>query len=332
MHSTLYRDLERCIQAATVEGLESAQDGAEQAEEPIGYSTTGWQLERLRAAINGMMRTSMSGEDEEEEPFDCGKIELNADCLRALIEAVNSCDDEENGCTVEVPKEERTSTVHALLYELWKTLGSGVLVNGKRYGGYLTTAYSKAQAGDTLVVCGDNIQPQASGRMEWGKEVTVLGNGTIVNSAERFGKVTAAVTIGGNITLDGLSTYGGFVIDSGGALTLTGNAVLKDCQEDSYGAGIVVNSGGSFTLSGDAMISGCNCTNQNKGGGVTVNQGAAKCDLLGGIITGNSAVHGGGVFVDRAPMNLGGECRIHGNTATSNDGSEGIYVVISDSY
>lgn len=135
MHSTLYRDLERCIQAATIERLESAQDGAEQAEEPVGYSTTGWQLERLRAAINGMMRASMSGEDEEGEPFDCGKIELSADCLRALIKAVNSCDDEGNGCTVEIPKEERTSTVHALLYELWKTLGSGVLCEGNRYKG-----------------------------------------------------------------------------------------------------------------------------------------------------------------------------------------------------
>lgn len=35
MHGTLYRDLERCIQAATVEGTESAQDGAEQAGEPV---------------------------------------------------------------------------------------------------------------------------------------------------------------------------------------------------------------------------------------------------------------------------------------------------------
>jgi len=128
MHSTLYRDLERCIQAATVEGTESAQDGAEQTEEPAGYSTTGWQLERLRAAINGMMRISMGsdGEEEvaEEEPFDCGKIELNAECLRALIEAVNQSSEGEEGGTVEVPKEERTPTIHALLYELWKTLES----------------------------------------------------------------------------------------------------------------------------------------------------------------------------------------------------------------
>jgi len=128
MHSTLYRDLERCIQAATVEGTESAQDDAEPAEEPTGYSTTGWQLERLRAAINGMMRISMGSdgeeEDTEEEPFDCGRIELNAECLRALIEAVNQSSEGEEGGTVEVPKEERTPTIHALLYELWKTLES----------------------------------------------------------------------------------------------------------------------------------------------------------------------------------------------------------------
>lgn len=140
MHSILYLDLERCIKAATVEGLESAQDDVEQAETPAGYSTTGWQLERLRAAINSMIRESMkSGEDgaavDDNEQFDCGKIELNAECLRALIEAVNSCDDEESGCTVEVPKSERTSTIHALLYELWKTLSSGALCDGKRYTG-----------------------------------------------------------------------------------------------------------------------------------------------------------------------------------------------------
>lgn len=128
MRSTLYRDLERCIQAATVAGTESAQDGAEQTEEPAGYSTTGWQLERLRTAINGMMRISMDsdGEEEvtEEELFDCGRIELNAECLRALIEAVNQSNEGGEGGTVEVLKEERTSTIHALLYELWKTLES----------------------------------------------------------------------------------------------------------------------------------------------------------------------------------------------------------------
>jgi len=124
MHSTLYRDLERCIQAATVEGAESAQDDAEPAEEPAGYSTTGWQLERLRAAINGMMRASMSGSDGDGELFDCGRIELNAECLRALIEAVNQSSEGEEGGAVEVPKEERTPTIHALLYELWKTLES----------------------------------------------------------------------------------------------------------------------------------------------------------------------------------------------------------------
>lgn len=309
MHSTLYRDLERCIQAATVEGTESAQDGAEQAEEPAGYSTTGWQLERLRTAINGMMRISMDsdGEEEvaEEEPFDCGRIELNAECLRALIEAVNQSNEGEEGSAVEVPKEERTSTTHALLYELWKTLGSGALCEGKRYKGVKEACEAHSSDSATVVACQNET---LSDCVTVSGDITLRGTGVTISAASSknlFKTQTGSSRTAPSLTLeDGVELTGG----TGG-----GNSSNQN-------GGVYIQSG-TFTMNGGKITNCTSTSSPNYGGGVQVCSGA-NFNFNGGEISGCKAQYGGGIYIDQ------GTCTYSGGKITSceaTNGGGGIY-------
>jgi hypothetical protein len=106
-----------------------------------------------------------------------------------------------------------------------------------------------------------------------------------------------------NITLNGgtserwifLSSNGSlFTVESGITLTLDNNVTLQG-RSDNTEPLVSVNNGGTLVLKDEAKISG-NRASSTYGGGVFVNGGTFI--MYGGVISGNSASHGGGVFGD----------------------------------
>lgn len=166
---------------------------------------------------------------------------------------------------------------------------------------------------------------------------TSAGGGVLVDEA------TATVDMSGGKIISNTADYGGGVFVDEGSATLSGGELSGNTASD-HGGGVYVDEG-SATLDGGQVISN---TADSRGGGVFVREPGATLDLSGGEIGGNTALYGGGVFVELGSATLsGGEIRdntaidaggvyvdrggaalsgvvVSGNTASGNGG--GVYV------
>ena len=117
----------------------------------------------------------------------------------------------------------------------------------------------------------------------------------LVSNSSRFGEQTRGVEIKSN---------GSFFMNGG---SITGNKC------NSTGAGVHVSSNAYFILTGGSITENNSGTNQ--GGGIYVADGG---DLLikGGVIKGNTASAGAGIYV-AGNISINGACYISGNTANS---------------
>jgi hypothetical protein len=104
---------------------------------------------------------------------------------------------------------------------------------------------------------------------------------------------------------------GGGIMISGGIIEMTGNSKISDNASENGGGGIFIM-GGSVTMSGNAAISE-NIARMNAGGGVFV-VGSGTFSMNGGVISGNNAPAGGGVYAKDGAFNMTGGI-IHGSSA-----------------
>lgn len=138
---------------------------------------------------------------------------------------------------------------------------------------------------------------------------TTINGGLITgNTAGSGGGIRCGTTtmIGGLITGNTASNGGG--VTNGGTFTMTGGEISENLATN-HGGGI---NGGTLKISGDAKI----IHNQSKNHG-----GAARCilQMTGGIISGNSAINGGGVSLISGNSVISGGVLTE-NTASSNGG------------
>ena len=102
---------------------------------------------------------------------------------------------------------------------------------------------------------------------------------------------------GGSITGNKATDGGGvYKIGSNSTFTMTGGSITGNTADDS-GGGVYVN-GGSFTMSGGSITGN---KADGTGGGVCVNYDGTFNMSNNSCITGNTAYHGGGVYVARTP-------------------------------
>ena len=150
---------------------------------------------------------------------------------------------------------------------------------------------------------------------------------------------------GGSLTLEsgsitGNKTFkngGGVYVGSGCTFTMKGGSITDNTTENnsgisigSYGGGVYVDSNGTFTMN-SGTISGnkvVGTRNNHLGGGVYVDSNGTftmNSGTIGG--TGNdvnTALKGGGVFVNGGTFIMSGDAAIKGNSATESGG--GVFV------
>lgn len=264
---TLFSDLERCISATCMES---------DIDDVPHYSTTEWQLERLRRCLNELLKTS-EGEGEA-EPI--GGISLTADCLRRLITKVNDMDTEESDADdskFDVPTSERTSTIHALLYELYARLNTGTTVAGKRYSDF-GAAWNVAANSEAPCHIGTHGDYTCSNQLS-----AINANITLSAPSNEPVSISAA----SSTPLMNL-TNATIVIDKGVTLNATNVG-------DNYGAGLILNNNCSVTFNG-GYLTNAHC---NYGGGGIRCQGGASTITIndGGLINCAAGSEGGGVYL-----------------------------------
>ncbi|MCP4540294.1 MAG: CSLREA domain-containing protein [Chloroflexi bacterium] len=159
--------------------------------------------------------------------------------------------------------------------------------------------------------------------------LTITGNGpqnTFIN-ADGIDRVlyiddgVPTVVISGVTIYGGASASAGGGIDSrGGDLTLINVAVVSNTAASGGGGVALTGSDATLTLDGDCLVAD-NETGYS-GGGISVS-GDARALLRGGRIVSNTAVHGGGVYVEQSNVTLSG-VQIVSNTASARGG--GVYL------
>jgi uncharacterized repeat protein (TIGR02543 family) len=164
-----------------------------------------------------------------------------------------------------------------------------------------------------LNTAGTNITLVGDGAM---KTIQLTGAGNLF-----FIKSGAALTLGSNITLQGIATNTAplVYVETGGILVLADGCAISGNKGFIFGGGVYVSKNGTFTMNG-GTITGNHAS--DNGGGV-LNFGTFT--MNGGTITGNESMHyGGGVLNGGTFTKNGGT--ISGNTAdrgggVSNDAS-----------
>ncbi len=217
------------------------------------------------------------------------------------------------------------------------TSGGGVYFSGTTFtmtGGTIGSNTATSNGGGVYVASGtfemnaatdDSTAPTISGN-----SATTNGGGVYVGG----GTFTmSGGTIGGN-KVTGTYSYGGGVYVNGGTFTMqaaegsTAAPTISGNKAASSGGGVHVSSG-TFTMSGGTIGGSADDANTAIfGGGVYVNSGITFT-MTGGIISNNTATkYDGGVYVSvRGIFNMsGGE--ISNNTATSYGG--GVYINFND--
>ena len=159
-----------------------------------------------------------------------------------------------------------------------------------------------------------------------------LGGSLIVDGNNESKQLTAIEVCSGgtlkikdNVVIRKCEANGnaGAVYVSGGELDMEGGT-LSDNEATGYAGGVWVD-GGTFKMIGGTIV-GNKCGTY--GGGVYVSGTNGKFEMSGGIISGNTAKNGGGVYVNDGTFEMSGGT-IEKNTAandTNGNGGGGVFV------
>lgn len=204
---------------------------------------------------------------------------------------------------------------------------NGGTVNLK--GGTLTGA---AGVGGGAIYVGDKGTLNMSGG-------SISGNTSIngANGGSNGGAVlvekNGSFTMSGGTISDNEATKngGGVAVNDGGTFTMTGGTIDGNTVSgEGNGGGVYVGKDGTFNMTGGTISNNTTDTTHyddknapmGQGGGVAVGAGG-KFNMSGGTIDHNTAGEGGGVFVDRGPIDgkgpyASGSFTMNGGTIDSN--------------
>ncbi|MCQ2248765.1 MAG: right-handed parallel beta-helix repeat-containing protein [Treponema sp.] len=183
----------------------------------------------------------------------------------------------------------------------------------------------------SLSEAGIDFSPASSKKLT----ISSIGTSTVTIDAKKYGRLfiageNADLTLVNLVMQNGeMSTSGGGIYVSNGAvLTLTG-CTVKDCQTTGTGTnvrggGIYVSPGASLTMT-NCTVTGCQTTD-SVGGGIFCRYGSGTSTILSMTntkITGNKIVYGGttlsgaGIFIENqaGDYTIGQGCEITGNFA-----------------
>jgi len=153
------------------------------------------------------------------------------------------------------------------------------------------------------------------------ENIVIDGNkGTHVGNAAPLVRVD-----GGELTLrsgavlrNNRANQGGGVFVNGGTFTMSGNAAVSG-NTASYGGGVYIINYGTFTMT-NGEVSGN--TAIDNGGGVLVSNSGSTFTMRGNakVMSENTAVNGGGVYIFNGEFTMEGNAEVSGNTANSGGG------------
>ena len=224
------------------------------------------------------------------------------------------------------------------------SVGGGLITGGNRTGTESQDMFSENLTGgggiensgnltlQGVTVAGNHIGDGATGNLGAGGGIFNSGTLNIIGGAVRGNSSNyggGGIYNRGTLTLNGCSVTGnetksdvgsvlsGLVCGGGimnaGSLTINGGEI-RDNTSDGDGGGILSKT--PMTLN-SGEISG-NTSGGNGGGICLVYTSAATLNLNGGVITGNSAVRGGGVYVSgNAGIKVSGSPAVYGNTGNN---------------
>ena len=167
-----------------------------------------------------------------------------------------------------------------------------------------------------------------------------LYGGTISgNTTARYGTVflyngSTFNMMGGSISGNrGIGGYGsGVYVSSGCTFNLWDGTISNNEPTVSGGGGVYVYSNGTFNMMGGSISNNTLTANQGGGvylsGGTETNANPATFHMSGGVISGNSAPYGGGVYVGtdvKFTMTGGTIVNNHATATTDSTGGGGIY-------
>ena len=215
------------------------------------------------------------------------------------------------------------------------------------------------QSGLTLAASGATVSlasgttydfDSSTGGLSIGKDVTLSGNGAILNDQSNYANVISFVTGADTVTINNLTVENGsegislyYYNPSGGVslnlnnLTITGNTSeglydanyygyadtvnLTNCTISGNGttnggqAGGIYNSDGALTLTNCTISGNGNATEVPSAGGI-YNSGTLNLDSAT-TITGNTGYYAGGIYNNGTIVGTVNSSQVHGNTATN---------------
>ena len=163
-----------------------------------------------------------------------------------------------------------------------------------------------------------------------GKKFLYLNKNNVYNITDCTATGVGESYLAGKLTgTTGVDTYGSTIrINAGCALNWYGGILTGNTASDSGiiyvdGSSSASVSGGSFTMYG-GQISGNTCQ-RGTVYGVSTGTNKPVIRILGGTITGNTATgtdaqSGGGAICAFSPVEVGGDAKVHGNTAAKGGG------------
>lgn len=163
---------------------------------------------------------------------------------------------------------------------------------------------------------------------------TTKGDNTSGWGSGVFVAANTSTGYAGNLTMTGgkISSHGddgsivgqgaGVYVQAGATFIMNGNALIEDNHHSDTRAGAGVAVAGEFYLQG-GTIQG-NTTGGNAAGVLVTNADGSKFEMTGGLVTGNEANNGAGVFSQSANTTIKGG-NIEKNTATTGGGGVAVW-------
>ena len=178
--------------------------------------------------------------------------------------------------------------------------GGTLIMNAGRVSG------NEASEGGGVYVAGGSFTMNGSASVS-GNHAGENGGGVYVTGSNSSFTMNGSASVSGNET----GTYGGGVYVAGGSFTMNGSASVSG-NEASEGGGVYVL--GTFTITGGTITD--NTADAPLGGGGVYIHSGGTFTMGGGIISGNKAANGGGVY-------NAGTFKVEGGKITGNKESSG---------
>ncbi|MBQ9071035.1 MAG: hypothetical protein IJY23_06805 [Clostridia bacterium] len=190
------------------------------------------------------------------------------------------------------------------------TIKENATVVAGSIGGGKTISSSGGKIGAaTVTVTGGSIKGQIVMAQGSSTQCTFTMSGGTIDNSGRDASFVFLEENGGAIYMD----------DQRGQATVSGGKITN-CSSKNGGA--IYMSAGIFTLSGEGSISNCSAT--ENGGAICLDGDSGEANILGGSVSGCSAVQGGAIYMG------GGTLSMSGGEATYNNADNGGAIYLYD--